>query len=143
MIALMWLFGLGVLCAIIFIRARDYYVVVREFRIVQPNEFGKGKTVESTHVHCFDDYSAARAFYDLHNAYAAIPHYENQQNVNYLYAVPALTAQSAGAKMKNNVYYKAKLLAETPFSVLSALKRHWDEEREARSEIENPITEDR
>jgi hypothetical protein len=138
---LVWSLGLGIVCAVIFIRARDYYVVVREFRIVEPNEFGKGKTVESRHVHHFNDYAAARAFYDLHNTYAAIPDYENQQNINYLYAVPAFTAKRAGAKMRNNVHHEAKLLAETPFSVLSALKRHWDEERKARASRENPVRE--
>ena len=96
-------------------------MVVREFRIVAPNEFGKGKKIEVSYVHHFDDYAAARAFRDLHDSYAAIPHYENQQNINYLYAVPALTAQRASAKMKKRVHHHAKLLAETPFSLLSAL----------------------
>jgi hypothetical protein len=134
---LLVLLCLIVIYAIIFIRARDYYVVIREFRIVQPNEFGKGRTVESTHVHYFDDYAAARAFYDLHNTYAAIPMYENQQNINYLYAIPSFTAKRAGAKMTKKVHREAKLLAETPSSILSQLKRHWDEERKARSECEN------
>ena len=96
--ALNWLLGLILICAIVFVRARDYYVIIREFRIVEPDEFGKGKTIESTHVHYFDDYPAARAFYDLQNTYAAIPHYENQQNINYLFAVPALMAKWAAAK---------------------------------------------
>ena len=119
---LIWLLGLGIIYVVVSFRTRDFYVVVREFRIVAPNEFGKGKKIESSHVHHFDDYSAARAFRDLHDSYAAMPHYEDQQNINYLYAVPALTAKGAAAKMTKRVHHQAKLLVETPYSMLSALK---------------------
>ncbi len=127
---------LGVIYAVVSVRTRDFYVVIREFRIVTPGEFGKGKQIESADVHHFDDYAAAKAFRDLHDTYAAWPHYENQQNINYLYAVPALTAKRASAKMTNQIHHEAKLLMETPHSILSALKKHWDEERKARAELE-------
>jgi hypothetical protein len=133
---IVWILTLGVLYAIISLRWRDYYVVVREFRIVEPNEFGKGKKIESSHLHHFDDYLAARAFFDLHESYGARPYYENQQNINYIYAVPALTAKMASVKMANKVHHSANLLIETPFSTLSVLKRYWDEERKARADLE-------
>jgi hypothetical protein len=49
--ALVWLLGLIVIYAIIFLRARDYYIIIREFRSGEP-EFGiKGKTVEGRYLH--------------------------------------------------------------------------------------------
>ena len=135
MSALTYLFWIVLLCAIVFLRWRDRYVVIREFRIVEPSDFGKGKTVETRHLHCFDDFAAAKVFFDLHNTYAAVPYYENQQNINYLYAVPAFTAALAETKMTKQIHHRATLLAETPQSVLVALKRHWDEERKARSAL--------
>lgn len=122
---------------------RDHYIVVVEHRTVQPNEFGKGKQIENRQVFSFDDYAAAHAFYDRNNSYAATPHYENQQNINYLYALPARSAQHAAARMKPDKHYQSKLLAETPFSVLVSLKRYWDEERKARESIEQDSDLDR
>ncbi len=119
--------------AIVLIRVRDYYVVIREFRIVEPGEFGPGKKIESSQLHHFDNYSASRAFFDLHETYAVVPNYEDQQNINYLYAVPAFSAKWASAKMTKKVHHEAKLLVTTPYSTISALKRHWDEERKARA----------
>jgi hypothetical protein len=133
---LILLLGFGIINVVVSFRTRDFYVVVREFRIVAPNEFGKGKQIESSYVHHFDDYSAAKAFRDLHDSYAAFPQYEDRQNINYLYAVPAPTAAGASRKMAKKVHYQAKLLVETPHSMLSALKKHWDEERKARVELE-------
>ena len=138
---LIWLVGVGIIYVVVSFRTRDFYVVIREFRIVAPNEFGKGKKIERSYVHHFDDYCAAKAFRDLHDSYAAMPQYEDQQNINYLYAVPALSAKSASAKMAKKVHHEAKLLIETPFSMLSALKKHWDEERKARAEFEQSETE--
>jgi hypothetical protein len=129
------LFGLVVVVAVMAFRTRDYYVVIREFRIIQPNEFDKGKTIESSHLNYFDDYLAARAFFDFHDQYAAFPSYENRQQINYIYAVPALTAKRACAKMTKRVHHEAKLLMETPFSTLSKLKQYWDEERKVRDPV--------
>jgi hypothetical protein len=138
---LIWLLALSMIYVVVSFRTRDFYVVVREYRIVAPNEFGKGKKIENSYVHYFDDYCAARAFRDLQDSYAALPQYEDQQNINYLYAVPALTAKRASAKMTKGVHHQAKLLVETPHSRLYALKKHWDEEREARAELERSETE--
>jgi hypothetical protein len=122
--------------SLIALRTRDYYVVVREFRIVTPKEFGKGQDIESSHLHCFDDYSAARSFLDLHEHFGATPSYETQQQINYLYAVSALTAFHAEFRMTRRPHHKARLLVETPHSALLKLKKHWDEERKARAEFE-------
>jgi len=141
-----WL-ALGVMiCAALFFRRqhyRDYYVVIREFRIIQPNEFGKGKTIESSNSHHFDDFAAAKTFLDLHNTYAATPTLfgEDTQNINYLYAVPAYEAKKAALRFKKGVPYDAKLLAETPFSILAERKRWWDDERKVRAEVEAFIKE--
>lgn len=115
-------------------RVRDFYVVVREFRIVDPDEFGIAKKIESYHPHCFDEYLAARAFFDLHESYARIPTYEDRQQINYLYAVPAFTSGLALTKMTKRVHHAAKLLISTPRSTIDDLRRYWDEERKARSE---------
>jgi hypothetical protein len=48
-----------IIYVIVSFRTHDFYVVVREFRNVAANEFGKGKKIESSSVHHFDDYSAA------------------------------------------------------------------------------------
>ena len=132
---LIFLFGPLVLYATVFLRPRDFYVVVREFRFVTATDFGKGKQVESSYVHSFDDYLAAKAFFDLHESYNLHPHYENQQGINYVYAVPAFTASSAEAKMTKTRHHKARLLIETPFSALSNLKKYWDAERKTREEL--------
>ena len=115
-------------------RKRDFYVVIREFRIVSPNEFGKGKKIESSYNHHFDDFQAAKAFFELHESYTFPPQYEDRQQINYVYAVPARSAQSANRKMTKKRHHEAMLLVETPYSSIRELKRHWDEERKSRQE---------
>jgi hypothetical protein len=78
------LFGLVAIVVVIIFRTRDYYVVIRESHIIRPHEFGKGKTIESSHLHYFDDYLAARAFFELREKYAASSSYENQRLINYI-----------------------------------------------------------
>jgi hypothetical protein len=129
------LFVLFALFYLRYFKARDYYVVIREYRTVQPGEFGKGKKIKNFYVHHFDDYLAARAFFDLNEGSGATPSYEDQQNINYLYAVSAITADGASKKMSKKVHHQARLLVETPHSSLSALRKHWDEERKVRAEL--------
>lgn len=45
---LILLVDFGILLLLISFRSRDFYVVVREFRIVAPDDFGKGKAIESS-----------------------------------------------------------------------------------------------
>ena len=114
------------------LQKKDYYVVIREFRVVEPNERGKGKKIESRYEHCFDSYHAAGAFFDLHEKLAAKPSYEDRQQINYFYVIPAYSASDAISKMNKplahtgSFHHEAQYLAETPSSTLVELKRHWD-----------------
>lgn len=119
---LIWAIGLGMVYFLVWRRTRDFYVAIREFRIVTPMEFGIGEKLESTHYHHFDDYLAARAFFDLNESYRASPLYENQQNINYIYAVLASTARQAGTKMTKRPYPESNILITTPHSALRELK---------------------
>jgi hypothetical protein len=108
-----WLLVGVVIGAALFFRRRDYpdhYVVIREFRTVQPNEFGKGRAIQSSNTHDFSDFAAAKAFLDLHNAYAANPTLfgEDTQNINYLYAVPAYAAGKAASRLKKRRALRCK-----------------------------------
>ena len=129
--------------AAILLQKQDYYVVIREFRLVEPNDRGKGKKIESRHEHCFDSYHAARAFFDMHEKWASKPSYEDRQQINYFYVIPAYSASDAISKMNKplthtgSFHHEAQYLAETPSSTLVDLKRHWDWERQG-GEPSNP-----
>ena len=131
-----WLLLVSLLLLVIIallVRKRDFYVVVVEHRHLKPEEFGKGAKIENSYIRCFDDYLPARAFFDFMENLRMIPQYEDQQNINYIYAVPARSSSLAKLKVGGvRVHHTAKKVMETPYSVLREHKKYWDEERKAR-----------
>ena len=114
---------------------RDFYVV--EMRYVERNAAGHyvPQKLEASHLISFDDYAAARAYFDRQEE-SIDRTYESTEQINFLSVGSAISRRGAERRYKK---HGERMLVRTPYSVISQIRKEWREELQERAELREEL----